>query len=68
LNYIKLYGNNIIIYGGDEMKSIIKVQSNNKTVSVNIPKHMVEKINLKKGDRVLIELKENNSIVIRNEY
>lgn len=68
MNYIKLYGNNIIIYGGDEMKSIIKVQSNNKTVSVNIPKHMVEKINLKKGDRVLIELKENNSIVIRNEY
>ena len=50
------------------MKSIIKVQSNNKTVSVNIPKHMVEKINLKKGDRDLIELKENNSIVIRNEY
>ena len=68
MNYIKLYGNNIIIYGSDEMKSIIKVQSNNKTVSVNIPKHMVEKINLKKGDRVLIELKENNSIVIRNEY
>lgn len=68
LNYIKLYGNNIIIYGGVKMKSIIKVQSNSKTVSVNIPKHMVEKMNLKKGDRVLIELKEDNSIVIKNEY
>jgi hypothetical protein len=44
LNYIKLYGNNIIIYGGVKMKSIIKVQSNSKTVSVNIPKHMVEKM------------------------
>ena len=68
LNYIKLYGNNIIIYGGVKMKSIIKVQSNSKTVSVNIPKHMVEKMNLKKGDRVLIELKEDNYIVIKNEY
>ncbi|MBQ9012905.1 MAG: AbrB/MazE/SpoVT family DNA-binding domain-containing protein [Bacilli bacterium] len=50
------------------MKSIVKIQDNKRNISLNIPKSIIEKTGIKKGDKVLIELREDGIIIIKSEY
>lgn len=45
------------------MKSTVKVQASGKNVFINLPKELREELDLKKGDTVLITVKDGKLIV-----
>lgn len=46
------------------MKKTVTVQQNNNTTYITIPKAIKEKLNIKKGDTLLVE-EENGNIIIK---
>lgn len=46
------------------MKKTVIVQEGTSVLNITIPKNMCEKLDIKKGDTLLLETIENNSIKI----
>ena len=44
---------------------IVKVQQNPRNLYINMPKNVIENSNLKKGQRVLVEVVDKSTIVIK---
>jgi antitoxin component of MazEF toxin-antitoxin module len=47
------------------MKGSSKVQSNSKTVSINLPKDIVEAMKISKGDMVILEVLEDGTLIVK---
>lgn len=46
------------------MKKTVKVQQSGTNTTISLPKDFADKLNIKKGDTLLLELKENGEIII----
>lgn len=47
------------------IKAVATIQNNGKMTTMGIPKVVVDKLELKKGDRVFITVNEKNEIIIK---
>ena len=46
------------------MQKTVKLQKAGTNTTISLPKDFAEKLNIKKGDTLLLELKENGEIII----
>ena len=47
------------------MKNSSKIQDNGNVVSINVPKNIVEAMKFKKGDMIILEAKEDGTLIIK---